>query len=346
VKKSVIKSAKTVEEAVKLALAELDTTKDKVDIDVIEEPSSGFLGILGVKPAIVKIVEKEDQDKFEKSPRKSPKENKKEETKVYKKEETEIKKAKKVEQEPKQKPNKEIKPKDIESTTNQKEQEDFDVVDFLQQVCDHIMPGCEVSKSFEDKDEISLEIEGDNLGLIVGKHGETLNAIQYVTAMVYNNNIKNYKRVNVDAGGYRKRREEKIVEFSLKMANKVKDTGRRISLEPMNSYERRIVHIALQKVSGINTFSEGREPNRKIVITSTEKNNKSKYKQNNSKQDNNSEKERMKEERAKEERSYKALEKQHEQLNQNKESDNKEDQEKDNPYEHYYSKYDNRIKKK
>jgi spoIIIJ-associated protein len=321
VKKSVIKSAKTVEEAVKLALAELDTTKDKVDIDVIEEPSSGFLGILGVKPAIVKIVEKEDQDKFEKSPRKSPKENKKEETKVYKKEETEIKKAKKVEQEPKQKPNKEIKPKDI-------------------------MPGCEVSKSFEDKDEISLEIEGDNLGLIVGKHGETLNAIQYVTAMVYNNNIKNYKRVNVDAGGYRKRREEKIVEFSLKMANKVKDTGRRISLEPMNSYERRIVHIALQKVSGINTFSEGREPNRKIVITSTEKNNKSKYKQNNSKQDNNSEKERMKEERAKEERSYKALEKQHEQLNQNKESDNKEDQEKDNPYEHYYSKYDNRIKKK
>jgi len=79
VKKSVIKSAKTVEEAVKLALAELDTTKDKVDIDVIEEPSSGFLGILGVKPAIVKVVEKEDQDKFEKSPRKSPKENQKEE---------------------------------------------------------------------------------------------------------------------------------------------------------------------------------------------------------------------------------------------------------------------------
>ncbi len=338
-KKSVIKSAKTVEEAVKLALSELDTTKDKVNIDVIEEPSSGFLGILGVKPAIVKVVEKEDQEQLKKIPKRVKEEPKKEKPEVKQKIE-----------EPKQKPKEDIKPKKLDNEPKQKskkEQEDFDVVDFLQQVCDHIMPGCEVSKSYEDKDEINLEIEGDNLGLIVGKHGETLNAIQYVTAMVYNNNIKSYKRVNVDAGGYRKRREEKIVEFSLKMANKVKNTGRRISLEPMNSYERRIVHIALQKISGINTFSEGREPNRKIVITSTEKNNKSRYKQNDSKKDNDdSEKEKIKEQRAREERSYKALEKQHEQISQTQESKNEKAQQKDNPYEHYYSKYDNRIKKR
>ncbi len=340
-KKSVIKSAKTVEEAVSLALAELDTTKDKVDIDVIEEPSSGFLGILGVKPAIVKIVEKEDKDQFDNKPKKVKDEEKVAKEKKAAKEET--KKQVKPEKEPK----KQIKPKNIEtnaSKTQEKQKEDFDVVDFLQKVCDHIMPGCEVSKSFEDKDEISLEIEGDNLGLIVGKHGETLNAIQYVTAMVYNNNIKNYKRVNVDAGGYRKRREEKIIEFSMKMANKVKNTGRRISLEPMNSYERRIVHIALQKVDGINTYSEGREPNRKIVITSTGKsNNKSKPK---NYKDKTQDKESYKDQRAKEERRYKALEKQHDQLNGENESKSSSDKEQDNPYEHYYSKYDNRIKKK
>lgn len=344
-KKSVIKSAKTVEEAISLALSELDTTKDQVDIDVIEEPSSGFLGILGVKPAIVKVVEKEDKEQYNKKPiRRKDEEKASKERKELKKE---TKREPKKEVKPEKEPKKEIKPKDIEndkSKTQKEEQKDFDVVDFLQKICDHIMPGCEVNKSFEDKDEINLEIEGDNLGLIVGKHGETLNAIQYVTAMVYNNNIKSYKRVNVDAGGYRKRREEKIIEFSMKMANKVRNTGRRISLEPMNSYERRIVHIALQKVEGINTYSEGREPNRKIVITSTGKSNtKSKPKSYNNK---DQEKESYKDQRAKEERRYKALEKQHEQLNGENESNMNNTQEEDNPYEHYYSKYDNRIKKK
>ncbi len=324
-KKSVIKSAKTVEEAINIALTELGTTKDKVDIDVIEEPSSGFLGILGVKPAIVKIVEKEDSDQFVTT--KSPK--------------TENKQVKKAKE--KVKPTKKEEPKDKKEALD----ESFDIVSFLQEVCDGIMPGCEVKIESENKDEINLEIEGNNLGLIVGKHGETLNALQYITAMVYNSKFEKFKRVNVDAGGYRKKREEKIVEFGVKMAHKVKNTGRRISLEPMNSYERRIVHLALQDIDGINTFSEGREPKRKIVITSTGKPNKSSmpYNKNNRNNDKYNKKEsnnrQQKEDHAREERQYKSLEKQHDQLNGENEKKND-----NNPYEHYYSKYDNRIKKK
>lgn len=337
-KKSVIKSAKTVEEAVRIALAELGTTKENVDIDVIEEPSSGFLGLLGVKPAIVKIVEKEGQQRrswdigeIEKEPKEEPKEKQIEKVKRYEKKD----------------PDKEIKPQDIEKKEAKLQKEEFDVVEFLQQICDYIMPGCEVTKASENKEAINLEIEGDNLGLIVGKHGETLNAIQYITAMVFNNNFKDYKRVNVDAGGYRKRREENSIEFSMKMANKVKRTGRRISLEPMNSYERRIVHMALQKVDGINTYSEGREPYRKIVITSTDRisNTKRKTSAPEKVEKKVDQKEQIREQRAKEEQRYKALEKQHDQLNSENEATYEDDDLEDNPYEHYYSKYDNRIKK-
>ncbi len=330
-KKSVIKSAKTVEEAIKIALTELGTTEDKVDIDVIEEPSSGFLGILGVKHAIVKVVEKEDnENSFS--------------TIIPKKVDKKVQEVKKD-----IKPIKEEAKKEIRKET---QDESFDIVSFLQEVCDGIMPGCEVKIESENKEEINLEIEGDNLGLIVGKHGETLNALQYITAMVYNSKFDKFKRVNVDAGGYRKKREEKIVDFGVKMAHKVKNTGRRISLEPMNSYERRIVHLALQDIDGINTFSEGREPHRKIVITSTGKPNKptksykNKRNNDNQKKDNyQSQKkdsyQQKKEDHAREERQYKSLEKQHDQLNgQNEKAED------NNPYEHYYSKYDNRIKKK
>lgn len=335
-KKSVIKSAKTVEEAVQAALEELNVTEAEVNIDIIEEPSSGFLGLLGGKPAIVRVVEKEDRGIRE-----------------------EIFASEKPER-PKRAPRKTEKPEKTEE-----KDPDFDVVEFLQKMVDNIADNCTVSIAHEDDEQLDLLISGEELGLIVGKHGETLNALQYLSAMVYNSKKSQYKRVTVDAGDYRKRREEKLVDFALRMAERVKRTGRKYSLEPMNSYERRIVHLALQQVEGINTYSEGREPYRRITITSSERRSPQKRSNNNREKDKDKDRGRRsggrqqrpsqkapldsyREQKAREEQSYKAMDKQQEQLKVVAEMQKMLDteEEMDNPYEHYYSKYDNRIRKK
>ena len=309
-KKSVIKSAKTVEEAVRLALLELNTTEDKVEVNIIEQPSSGFLGIIGVKPAIIKVVEKDASEIS------------------YKKEKY---------TEAKSKANQQM-------TVN--DNEEVDITEFVQKICDNIISGCQVSKKAENEEGLEITISGDNIGLIVGKHGETLNSLQYLTAMVYSKQKGSYKRVSIDAGGYRERREKKIIQFGTRMAEKACRTGRRISLEPMNSYERRIVHMALQDVDGINTFSEGDEPNRRVVITPiNERNGNNRYNRSSKPYRTNNSRAR---DHAKEERNYKAMEKKHNQIaNEPKKPPKKSPakQREGNPYEHYYSKYDNRYKK-
>ena len=113
---------------------------------------------------------------------------------------------------------------------------------------------------------LAVDIEGDGMGILIGHRGETLNAIQYLTSLVVNKDSKEYIRVTVDTENYRAKREQTLKELAEKMASKARRTGRRVVLEPMNPFERRILHAALQGNAYVTTRSEGEEPNRRVVI--------------------------------------------------------------------------------
>ena len=110
-------------------------------------------------------------------------------------------------------------------------------------------------------------INGDTLGILIGRRGETLDAVQYLTSLKVNRGREGYTRVTLDTENYRAKREDTLVRLANRMANRALRTGRKVSLEPMNPYERRIIHYALQQTEGVTTHSEGEEPNRHVVIT-------------------------------------------------------------------------------
>ncbi len=120
----------------------------------------------------------------------------------------------------------------------------------------------------EEEDFIKMTLIGDNLGILIGRRGETLDALQYLGNLVANkHNLMERKKIILDAEGYRKRREDTLVNLAARLAEKVKRTGYRVVLEPMNPQERRIIHTALQNDKRVQTYSEGEEPYRKVVIT-------------------------------------------------------------------------------
>jgi len=110
-------------------------------------------------------------------------------------------------------------------------------------------------------------INGDTLGVLIGRRGETLDAVQYLTSLKVNKGKESYTRVTLDTENYRAKREDTLIRLANRMANRALRTGRKVSLEPMNPYERRIIHYALQQTEGVDTHSEGEEPNRHVVIT-------------------------------------------------------------------------------
>lgn len=205
--KSIEMTGRTVEEAISAALQELQLEKSDVDIQILEEPSKGFLGILGGKMARVQVAEKI-------SPLKTTKK-------------------------------------------------------FLEDVTNKIGVSVEVLVQEETDDQyVKMELVGKDLGILIGRRGDTLDALQYLANLVANKN-NNGERVKIiiDAEDYRKRREETLVKLALRMADKAKKTGQKVVLEPMNPQERRIIHTALQNEAQIETFSEGEEPFRKVVIS-------------------------------------------------------------------------------
>jgi spoIIIJ-associated protein len=200
-------TGRTVEEAISAALQELQLEKSDVDIQILEEPSKGFLGILGGKMARVQVAEKN-------SPLKTTKK-------------------------------------------------------FLEDVTAKIGVNVEVVVQEETDDQyVKMELVGKDLGILIGRRGDTLDALQYLANLVANkhNNGERLKII-IDAEDYRKRREETLVKLALRMADKVKKSGRKVVLEPMNPQERRIIHTALQSEDQIETLSEGEEPFRKVVIS-------------------------------------------------------------------------------
>lgn len=295
----VIKTAKTVQEAVNEGIKELGITEAEAEIEVLEEPKGGFLGILGSKDAIVKIKKKEDissfvrdllYDKEEKKPKKVLKKTQKkfEDTAEIIEEKPVLQREKVVEkpvseevnskidevtdevfekdsfEEQEQKPKREILDiwNDIEIKNHSEE--------FLSKILDNFGINYSLLTTLE-KNNLNVEIRSENvseLGVVIGKHGITLDSLQYLLSLVVNKHREEFIRVSIDSNNYRDKRRKTLENLARKSVEKVKKYKRPIKLEPMNPSERRIIHLILQDYEGISTYSEGKDPYRRVVIAS------------------------------------------------------------------------------
>ena len=198
-------SAKTVDEAVTKALIELETTSDKLEYEVVEKGSSGFLGI-GAKPAVIRAKKKER----------------------------------------------------IEDRA----------IDFLNQVFQSMNMEVSITAEYNPEErEMNINMEGSDMGILIGKRGQTLDSLQYLVSLVVNKKKEEYIRVKLDTENYRERRKETLETLAKNIAYKVKRTKHSVSLEPMNPYERRIIHAALQNDKYVVTRSDGEEPFRHVIIS-------------------------------------------------------------------------------
>lgn len=201
--KQVTATGQTVEEAVKSALAQLETTKDRTEISIIDEGKKGIFGF-GARPAVVKVTVIIDP----------------------------IEEAKQ----------------------------------FLKEVSNKMGVDVEIEVLKEGK-QVQYILSGEKIALLIGKRGQTLNSLQYLTQLVINRFSDQYLNVLLDAEDYRKRRSETLIHLAERLAGKAIRTGQRVALEPMPSYERKVIHTALMDNSRIKTYSDGVEPNRHIVIS-------------------------------------------------------------------------------
>jgi spoIIIJ-associated protein len=206
---SIEKSAKSVEEALKLALDELNLTREKVEVEIIDEPVKKVLGLFGGKDAKIKVSV-------------------------------------------------------IEEVV---ETEEFDVkaVNFLNSVFENMKIEGKITTRIEDT-TLYIDVEGPDMALLIGRRGQTLDALQYLVSLTINKNKDDYTRVILDTENYRKKRKETLEKLAYRLAKKAKKLRKDIVLEPMNPYERRIIHSALQTSTEVSTRSEGEEPYRKVVI--------------------------------------------------------------------------------
>lgn len=201
--KTTLKEAKTVEDAIRLALEELGLEKDDVTIEVINEGNKGLLGFIGNKNAVVRVTQKEGLEEV--------------------------------------------------------------VINFLKPIFDKMEITAHADIAI-DEEQMTVKLSGDNIGIVIGRRGETLDALQYLLSLVVNKHSENYLRVILDVADYRSKREETLKRLAEKVAERVVRTRRSVSLEPMNPYERRIIHATLQNHKYVDTQSSGEEPNRKVVV--------------------------------------------------------------------------------
>lgn len=198
-------SAKTVNDAITDACQKFVVTSDKLDYIVVDEGSTGFLGI-GSKPAVIKAR--------------------------------------------------------VKGTVADKAN------DFLREVFDAMNMIVVVDTKYDEiNNSLTIDLSGDEMGVLIGKRGQTLDSLQYLVSLVVNKDSEEYVKVKVDTEDYRKRRKETLENLARNIAYKVKRTKRPVSLEPMNPYERRIIHSALQNDRYVTTHSEGEEPYRRVVVT-------------------------------------------------------------------------------
>lgn len=267
-------SAKTLDDAITEALVQLGVTSDRLDYIVVEKGSEGFLGI-GRKQAVIKARRKREEKPVEETVEESKVETPvKEEVKPEKKTEkkTEKKPAKEHfhtkknvrEEKPevKSEPKKEVELAKVEPQTIETcEKFIYDVMNAMG------MDDVKVTSVVDEEGALSINMEGSNMGILIGKRGQTLDSLQYLTNRVANKMQDGYVRVKLDTEDYRRRRKETLENLAKNIASKVKRTRKTVSLEPMNPYERRIIHSALQSDPAVSTHSEGEEPYRRVVVT-------------------------------------------------------------------------------
>lgn len=201
-------SAKTVNEAITEACQKLGVTSDRLEYEIVDEGSSGFLGI-GSKPAVIKATVKV-----------------------------------------------------VEVSTEDKAKS------FLNEVFAAMNMTVVIEASYDENEKtLDIDLSGDEMGVLIGKRGQTLDSLQYLVSLVVNKDENDYIRVKVDTENYRQRRKETLENLAKNIAFKVKKTRRPVSLEPMNPYERRIIHSALQNDKYVVTHSEGEEPFRRVVVS-------------------------------------------------------------------------------
>ena len=232
-------SAKTVADAITEACQKFTVTSDKLDYVVVSEGSTGFLGI-GAKPAIIKAKVKSEEEVVETA------------------------------SEPVAAPVQEMKV--AEAVTAAAVASDLSVEDqskkFLQDVFKAMNMTVTIDAKYKEAEHtLEVELSGPEMGVLIGKRGQTLDSLQYLISLVVNKGTGEYIRVKVDTENYRQRRKETLENLAKNISYKVKRTKRPVSLEPMNPYERRIIHSALQNDRYVTTHSEGEEPFRRVVVT-------------------------------------------------------------------------------
>ena len=274
----------SIDQAVDLALRDMKLTRDDVDVEVLEEPTKGFLGIIGNTLAKVRVTKKgaavqeehKEEKGFQPVEKKAPE-----------------KKAEVVEEEPKEDSKQERRWK---KNTNKKPLSELidtdesltpdptaEEVDFHEQIKE--LPPCEehialdflkdviremgldlTMKAKANETNVYIELEGPDCGTIIGRRGQTLDALQYLTSLVVNKEHEDYVKVVIDAEDYRARREKTLEQLADKMARKAIKSHRSLKLDPMNPYERKVIHATLQSNPRVTTRSEGQDPYRRVVI--------------------------------------------------------------------------------
>ena len=293
-------SARTQDEAVEMGLQELGVSIADVDIQVVEEGSKGLFGLFGSRPVKVRLTlkdaeedpladlledkkpakpqiepEKKQEKKPEKKAEKKPVEKKAEEKKPAPEKKKAEKKAEPAEKKEQEKPavKAEIRPMEKPEVTMIAAEELTDdspagtAHAFLAELTKLMGVDVTIDMGTDAEGNVYGYINGDTLGILIGRRGETLDAVQYLTSLKVNRGREGYTRVTLDTENYRAKREDTLIRLANRMAKRALRTGRKVSLEPMNPYERRIIHYALQQTEGVTTHPEGEEPNRHVVIT-------------------------------------------------------------------------------
>lgn len=288
-KGSIRVSAKTLDDAITEALIQLGVTSDRLEYNVIEKGSAGFLGI-GMKQAVIEAWKKEDkeEEEFLKAVEETIRENPVKE--YFAKEddvkEDDVKEHQAEEAAKKEEAVREEKTEKEEASANAKEEKsepvsvkekellvkvEDETIRYVEQFVKDTLKAMdmdvEITSSIDKDGALYVDMKGENMGILIGKRGQTLDSLQYLANRVANKHQSGYVRVKLDTENYRARREETLKHLAKNIAHKVKRNRRPVILEPMNPYERRIIHSTLQSDPYVTTHSEGEEPYRKVVVT-------------------------------------------------------------------------------
>ena len=288
-KGSIRVSAKTWDDAITEALIQLGVTSDRLEYNVIEKGSAGFLGI-GMKQAVIEAWKKEDkeEEEFLKAVEETIRENPVKEyfAKEDNVKEDDVKEHQAEEAAKKEGAVREEKTEKEEASANAKEEKsepvsvkekellakvEDETIRYVEQFVKDTLKAMdmdvEITSSIDKDGALYVDMKGENMGILIGKRGQTLDSLQYLANRVANKHQSGYVRVKLDTENYRARREETLKHLAKNIAHKVKRNRRPVILEPMNPYERRIIHSTLQSDPYVTTHSEGEEPYRKVVVT-------------------------------------------------------------------------------